>query len=52
MSGLSVDKPLIFTKMEEKKVKIKLDYVIISIYVVLLTVLSVIFKQMFIKVLP
>lgn len=52
MSGLSVDKPLVFTKMEEKKVKIKLDYVIISIYVILLTVLSVIFKQMFIKVLP
>ena len=38
--------------MEEKKVKIKFDYVIIAVYVILLTVLSIVFKQMFIKVLP
>lgn len=38
--------------MDEKKSKFNIDYIIVAAYTVTLTVLSILFKQMFIKVLP
>ena len=38
--------------MDEKKSKFNIDYIIVAVYTVTLTVLSILFKQMFIKVLP